>query len=109
MSKISKIWERYKNAAPYIFASYRFFSFHLRGKIAPDKVIDWLEKFSSDQERLTCLVGRAAYAADILAGKARNVRQGDFKGIDRIAPRMRPFSEEELNIISSIDRQAAVA
>jgi hypothetical protein len=109
MSKISKIWETYKNAAPYIFASYRFFSFQLRGKIAPDKVIDWLEKFTSDQERLTRLLGRAAYAADILAGKARNVRQGDFKGIDRIAPPMRPFSEEELAIISSIDRRAAIA
>ena len=24
-SKISKIWERYRNAAPYIFAVYRFF------------------------------------------------------------------------------------
>jgi hypothetical protein len=109
MSMISKIWEKYKNAAPYIFASYRFFSFRLRGKIAPDKVIDWLEKFTSDQERLTCLVGRAAHAADILAGKARNVRRGDFKGIDRVAPPMRPFSEEELNIISSIDRKAAIA
>ena len=29
-SKIAKIWERYKNAAPYIFAIYRFFSFRLK-------------------------------------------------------------------------------
>jgi hypothetical protein len=70
--------------------------------------MDWLEKFTSDQERLTRLVGRAAYAADILAGKARNVRQRDFKGIDRITPPMRAFSGEELAIISSIDRQAPI-
>jgi hypothetical protein len=108
-SKISKIWEKYKNAAPYIFASYRFFSFRLRGKISPDKVLHWLEMFASDQERLTRFVGRAAYAADILTGHARNVRQQDLEGIERVAPRMRSFTDEELDIISSIDRKVSVA
>jgi hypothetical protein len=107
-SMTSKTWEKYKNAAPYIFASYRFFSLQLRGKISPDKVVDWLKRFASDQKRLTRFVGRAAYAADILAGDARKVRQRDFEDVERIAPRIRPFTDEELVIIGSIDRKAEV-
>ena len=41
-SKIAKIWERYKNAAPYIFAFYRFFSFRLKKTKSIDEVVDWL-------------------------------------------------------------------
>jgi hypothetical protein len=77
--------------------------------ISPDEIMDWLEKFTSDQQRLSRLIGRAAYAADILTGKARNVRQRDFEDIDRIAPPMPPFTQDEMSIISSIDRQAAIA
>jgi hypothetical protein len=108
-SKISKIWETYKNAAPYIFAFYRFLSSGLQKAITPDNVIDWIDKFTSDQKRLTRLIGRAAYAADILVGKARNVRQRDFKNIDRIAPPMPPFTYDEMVIINSIDRHAPIA
>jgi hypothetical protein len=108
-SKISKIWEKYKNAAPYIFALYPFFWRGLQRAITPDEVMDWLEKCTSDQERLTRLVGRAAYAADILAEQARNVRQRDFEDIERIAPPMRPFAQDERSIIRSIDRQAPIA
>jgi hypothetical protein len=109
LSKISKIWERYRKAAPYIFAVYRYFSFRLDRAESIDEIIDWLEKFASDQERLTRVLGRAAYASDILTGKGRNVRQSDFRNIERLAPPMRPFSEEELAIIDSIDHDAPVA
>jgi hypothetical protein len=108
-SAISKIWERYKNAAPYIFASYPFLQRGFQKGITPDEVMDWVEKFTSDQRRLDRLVGRAAYAADILAGKARNVRQRDFEGVERVAPPMPLFIQDEISIISSIDRQAPIA
>jgi hypothetical protein len=108
-SAISKMWERYKNAAPYIFASYPFLRRGLQKAITPGEVMDWLEKFTTDQQRLNRLVGCAAYAADILAGKARDVRQRDFAGVERVAPPMPPFIQDEISIISSIDRQAPIA
>jgi hypothetical protein len=103
---ISTCWEKYKKAAPYIFASYQLFSRGLQKTITPDEVMDWLEKFTSKQKRLTRFVGRAAYAADILTGHARKVRQRDFEGFDRIAPPMRSFTKEELAIIGGIDPAA---
>jgi hypothetical protein len=48
LSKISKIWEKYKNAAPYIFASYPFFRRGLQNTITPEEVMDWLEKFPTN-------------------------------------------------------------
>ena len=101
-SKIGKIWDQYKNAAPYIFAVYRFFSFRLNRTKSIDEIVDWLEKFASNQQRLSRFIGRAAYASDILAGKARNVRHSDFRNIERLAPPIRPFTATELDIISSI-------
>jgi hypothetical protein len=109
LSKISKIWERYKNAAPYIFAVYTFFSFRLEKAKSIDEIVDWLEKFASDRERLTRFLARAAYASDVLTGIARNVRQSDFENIERLAPPLRPFTETELVIINNIDRQAPIA
>jgi hypothetical protein len=109
ISKIAKIWEQYKNAAPYIFAVYRFFSLRLKKAKSIDEIVDWLERFVSNQRRLTRFLGHAAYASDVLAGKARNVRRSDFKNIERLAPPIRPFTEIELNIVSSINRQAPIA
>jgi hypothetical protein len=106
ISKIGKIWEQYKNAAPYIFAVYRFFSFRLEKAKSIDEIVDWLEKFASSQQRLTRFLAHAAYASDVLTGKARNVRRSDFRNIERLAPPMRPFSEEELAVIHSIDTGA---
>ena len=108
-SKISKILEQHKNAAPYIFAAYRFFSFRLKKAKSIDDIVVWLEKFASDQKRLTRFLARAAFASDVLTGKARNVRQSDFENIERVAPPIRPFTEVELTIINNIDRQAPIA
>jgi hypothetical protein len=108
-SKIGKIWYQYKNAAPYIFAVHTFLSFRPKKAKSIEEIIDWLEKFASSLQRLTRFLGRAAFASDILAGKARNVRQSDFRNIDRLTPPIRPFTATELDIISSIDRQAPIA
>lgn len=43
-SKVGKIWDQYKSAAPYIFAIYRFFSFRLNRAKSIDEIVDWLEK-----------------------------------------------------------------
>ena len=74
-----QIWEQYKKAAPYIFAVYRFFSFRLKNAESADEIVDWIEKFASDQERLTRFLARAAFASDVLTGQAQNVRQLDFE------------------------------
>jgi hypothetical protein len=108
-SKISKIWEKYKNSSPYIFSVYRYCRLQIDQAKTMDQVIDWLEAFSHDQRRLLLLVGRAAYAADVLAGKGRNVRERDFKNIKRFAPHIRPFAADERSIIESIDPQAPLA
>ena len=109
VSKIGRIWERYRNAAPYLFAVYRLFSFRLKNTESVDDIIDWIEKFASDQERLTRFLARAAYTSDVLAGTDRNVRRSDFKNVERVAPPIRPFTKRELVIISKIDRQAPIA
>jgi hypothetical protein len=108
LSKISKIWEKYKQAAPYIFAFYRYFSRTLERTKLPNEVVDFLEGFSSDQLRLARILGRAAYATDILGQRARGVRLRDFKQIARMEPPFPPFQQEELAIIESIDPQAAI-
>jgi hypothetical protein len=108
LSQISKIWEQYKQAAPYIFAFYRFFSSQLPRAKSPNQVIDFLDKVASNQRRLTRLIGRAAYAADILEKRARNVRLRDFKQIRRVTPALPDFRPEERQIIKSIDREAPI-
>jgi hypothetical protein len=107
-SKISKIWEQYKHAAPYIFASYSVVRALSRMKTVEEAVgcLNWL---TSNQQRLTRVIGVAAYAADILAHQARNMRVPDFKNITRIEPALRRFNEVELACISSIDRKVAIA
>jgi hypothetical protein len=109
LSKISKIWETYKNAAPYIFAVYPFLRRGFQNANTPEEVMNWLQKFASDQRRSNRLIGRAAYAADILVGRARNVRQRDFKDVERVIPPMPPFTPDEMAIIESIDRHAPIA
>ena len=109
VSKISKIWEKYKSAAPYIFASYPFFRHGLQNAFTPEEIMDWLENFTSNQRHLDRFVGRAAYAADILAGKARNVRKSDFKDVERVTPPMVAFTSDEMDIIASINRHAPIA
>jgi hypothetical protein len=108
VSKISKIWEKYKQAAPFIFAFYGYFSSPLKRTKSPGQIIDFLEKLASKQPRLTAIIGRAAYAADIIDQRARGVRLGDFKCLARVEPPLRPFDQEERAIYNSIDRTAPI-
>jgi hypothetical protein len=107
-STISKIWEQYKPAAPYIFASYSMVRALTRMKTA-EEVVEGLRWVTSNQQRLTRIIGVAAYAADILSNQARNVPVSDFRNIDRVAPKLRQFHKEELDCIKSIDRKGAIA
>jgi hypothetical protein len=107
-SKISKIWERYSAAAPYIYGLYPLFSRLIRNLISTQNAVTLLEKLASKQKLLMGLAGRAAYAADILVGKARKVRQRDFRVIPRVRPPIRKFTAEELSIIHSINRKGAI-
>lgn len=109
VSKISKIWEQYKNAAPYIFATYPFMSRWIDNVENADQIIRLIETLASDQERLDRILGRAAYVAAILNRTVRKVRLKDFKEIEQAVPRLRPFSDEELKIISSFDPQAPIS
>ena len=103
LSKIEKIWLTYKDAAPYIFAFYGILSRGLKQKASPDEVMEFIAKLASDGPRLKQLIGRAAYAADILNGLARDVRINDFKNSERAAPPLRRFDADERKIIESCD------
>jgi hypothetical protein len=102
-SAISKAWEKYKQAAPYVFAFYGYFSSALERTKSPNEVVVFLEKLSSNQPRLARIIGHAAYAAEILDARARGVRLRDFKQIARVEPPLPAFVSVELAIIDSID------
>ena len=108
VSKIEKIWLQYKNAAPYIFAFYGYLRGLRREVGSPKLILNSLEEFASDERRLKKLIGRAAYAADVLTGLARDVRIGDFRDIERAAPPLRSFSTLEMAVIDNIDRNAPI-
>jgi len=107
-SKISKIWEQYKHTAPYIFASYSMVR-ALKQMKTVDEVVEGLKRVTSNQRRLTRVIGVAAYAANILHLQAHNIRVSDFRDITRVAPPLRQFDETELACIDSIDRNVAIA
>jgi len=101
---ISEKWETLKQAAPYIFAFFQFFSDAVTKAETVHDLVDRLEKLSSDQGRLDRLLGNAAYIADILSeGRVRDVRTKDFKTVTRRKPKVAPFSSSEISIIEAID------
>jgi hypothetical protein len=108
VSRIEKIWLQYKNAAPYIFAFYGYLRGLRREVVSPRLILNLLEKFASDERRVKRLIGRAAYAADVLTGLARDVRINDFSDIARSAPPLRSFSTIEMAVIDNIDRNAPI-
>lgn len=109
-SKIEKIWLKYKDSAPYIFAFYPFLSCGLKRKAtSPDQVMHFIEKLASNGPRLKRLLGRASYAADILNKLAHQVRIDDFKDIERAEPPLRQFNSFEWAMIHNIDREVATA
>jgi hypothetical protein len=118
LSKISKVWERYKDAAPILFAFRPLLTIALpsgkqRGPStrmpSPDELLEATFKLASHGRSIARLLGRAAYAAEILSRTARNVRLKDFRNIQRAAPPLHPFSQTEVDIINSIHRDAPIA
>jgi hypothetical protein len=102
---LSKYWETNKKAASYIFAFYEFCVSTVEQSSSIDQFVDALAQLAKDQERLNQLLGHAAYSADTLAKQARNVRQRDFKGVQRVEPQLADFTADELEIISVIDAE----
>jgi hypothetical protein len=99
---ITKFWELNKQAAPYVYAFYPTFSFGVRRVRSIAEATDALEQLAANQEVLNRLLGRAAYAATILKGKARDVREKDFRNVARIEPQLAPFNVDEAQIIEGM-------
>jgi hypothetical protein len=104
---IEKIWDRYRTAAPYIYAFYpRLYPMagqqgaELKTPIKTDP--DWGHLIAQLAEKSTveeCL-GHAGFAADVLKKtKMRDVRTRDFENIPHIAPLLRPFDANDEKII----------
>jgi hypothetical protein len=103
-SKLSKIWEDNKQAAPYIFAFYSVFSEITAQAHSIDDLVDGLDSLAEDQSRINELLGVAGHTADILAGMSvRNVRQKDFEKVTRMEPELADFNDDELQMIEKID------
>jgi hypothetical protein len=103
LRSITDFWELNKQAAPYVYAFYPIFSFGVRRIRSIAEATGALERLAANQEGLNRLLGRAAYAAAILNGKARNVREKDFRNVARIEPQLVPFDSDEAQIIEAIE------
>jgi hypothetical protein len=102
VSKISKTWEAHTQAASYIFSFVSFFS-ATRQMRSIDELVDRLEAIASNQRLVDELLGKAAYAADVLKDIARHVRHDDFKMVRTVEPALENFDSHELRIIQSIE------
>ena len=107
VSRIEKIWLQYKNAAPYIFAFYGYLR-GLRRQVGWPRLILTPRKGCFRRAAVETINRRAAYAADVLTGLARDVRVGDFNDIERATPPLRSFSTIEMAVIDNIDRNAPI-
>jgi hypothetical protein len=110
-STIEKAWNRYRAAAPYIYAFYpRLYGvYSSEGAFAEAKKIteeDWISCVAQLATKSTleeCL-GHAAFAADVLTGTGtRDVRIKDFERVPCVKPLLREFDVDELLIIESYD------
>jgi hypothetical protein len=102
-SKIEKVWNQYRAAAPYVYAFYpRLYCVDRQeGTVAKAKRIteeDWVGRIAQLATKSTleeCL-GHAAFAADVLAKTGtRDVRKRDFKEVPRQEPLLREFDAIE--------------
>jgi hypothetical protein len=107
-SKVSQVWERYKDAAPYIFATPRYLRRSLERATSTRQLLDALAKVASSPMAVRTFIGKAAYAADVLAKRAHQVRVSDFDGVSRIEPKSKAFGPEEISIIENIDLNAPI-
>ena len=101
---ISKVWEQNKQAAPYVQAFYQLYSSTLVPATSIDQLVEALEEVAGDQIACNKMLGEAAYTADILAKKARDVRQKDFEHVKRAEPQVLVFTPNELRTINQSTR-----
>lgn len=105
---ISEIWQEHRLVAPYIFA------LHEESSFEPEKAQDvkcalaWLMWFADQPQRLQVLLGRAAYALDVMKNFAEDQRLSDFDGIEREVPEVGFFTENERQRILSLDRKGGI-
>ena len=95
-SKISKIWEKYKYASPYIFGASDLLEQLKTISTIDDFLLALRQVTGSDMKSI---ISRAAHAADILSRKARDIPKSHFKDVERAAQQLRPFTPEELAVI----------
>jgi hypothetical protein len=108
LSKISKIWEKHRFSAPYIFALFEEPSFRFK-PIKTNKVLDWIERFVRSERRLARFLGQAAFAMDVLVSAgARNQRTSDFVNILRIAPKVSPFTDADQKLVPIPSREKPI-
>jgi hypothetical protein len=115
--RIERAWNLYRAAAPYIYVFYSLLygddddagAFPQEEKITEE---DWLSRIARVAERsaLEERLGRAAFAADVLAtsSSTHDVRVRDFKGVARVRPSLREFDAVEVAIIDSFDDKAVI-
>jgi hypothetical protein len=105
VSEIDKIWSTYKESAPYVFAFYPYLRKCLvpSNPSSPGKFMRFVEALARKQQRLARALGKAAYAADVLSTKGRDVRRSDFLNVARVCPNLPRFSESEKQIIEKYD------
>jgi hypothetical protein len=92
---ITKFWETFAPAAPYIFALYQEPRFSPSSAKDPSFVLNWLTAFVSSTDRVRRLLGRAASALDLLQSSSRLQRPSDFTNIPRQELVVRPFNQIE--------------
>jgi hypothetical protein len=63
----------------------------------------FVEALASKEFRIGRALGKAAYAADVLSSKARDVRRSDFVNVSRVCPNLPSFSEREKLIIGQYE------
>jgi hypothetical protein len=115
-SKIEKIWNQYRDAAPYIYAFYPrlYCANSWEGAVEKAKKITEEEWFScvaqlAKKSTLDECLGHAAFAADVLAKTdAHNVRTRDFKAFSRKEPLLREFDAFEKTIFESFDDKGPI-
>jgi hypothetical protein len=110
-SRIGKIWDHFRDVAPYIYGFYPSMYF-LDGRA--DASSEWTIKTDADWiSRIAQLaasasveecLGHAAFAVDLLAGTDTHiVRIDDFDGVPRVTPLLRKFDADDENVIKSYD------
>lgn len=107
-SKISKIWEKYKEAAPLIFAAYDDFLCPIFQIKSASDILSKIPDYQLNIKTVRYMLQRAAHCSQILS-HVRNTRENDYRDVTlRPKQEFRAFDEQELATINAIDRNAPI-